>query len=121
MFVVGGRGTTTDQQAQLENLLTISTHSRYSLLERLRTGPVRASAPSLIQALLRLQDVRDFGIVLPATLHIPPNRIAALARFAATAKVTAITRLPAARRLATLIAFMHCLEAAAHMMMCWMY
>ena len=49
----------------------------------------------------------------PAT-GVPPSRLASLARFAGTAKVTAISRLPPVRRLATLIAFIHCLEATAH-------
>ena len=44
---------------------------------------------------------------------VPPSRLASLARFAGTAKVTAIDRLPPIRRLATLVAFIHCLEATA--------
>ena len=39
--------------------------------------------------------------------------MAALARFAGAAKVSAILRLPNPRRLATLVAFVHCLEASA--------
>jgi len=38
----------------------------------------------------------------------------ALARFATTAKITAINRLPPLRRLVTLMAFMHCLKTSAH-------
>lgn len=63
------------------------------------------SGPALIRALRRLDDVRGLGIALPPAAHIPPSRIAALARFSNTAKVTAINRLPASRRLATLVAF----------------
>lgn len=37
-----------------------------------------------------------------------------LARFANTAKVTAINRLPASRRMAALVAFALCLEATAY-------
>jgi hypothetical protein len=59
-----------------------------------------------------LQAIRDMGIVLPPT-HIPPVRLSSIARFASTAKVTAIGRLPPTRRLATLVAFIHCLEAKA--------
>ena len=55
-----------------------------------------------------------WGIKLPTTAHIPPSRLASLARFANNAKVTAVARLPSARRLATLIAFVHSLEAIAH-------
>ena len=72
------------------------------------------SGPVLIRVLRRLDDVRGIGITLPAAAHIPPSRIAALARFANTAKVTAINRLPASRRMATLVAFALCLEATAH-------
>ena len=53
------------------------------------------------------------GIKLPAA-HVPPSRIAALARFAGTVKVSAIARLPDDRRIATLAAFVHSLEASAH-------
>ena len=44
---------------------------------------------------------------------IPPSRIASLARFANTAKVTAVANLPPDRRMATLVAFVHTLEASA--------
>ena len=107
-----GRGISSEQQARLENLLVIPEGSRNSLLDRLRTGPVRISGLSLVQALLRLQSVRELGIKLP-TVHIPMSRLAALARYASTAKVSAILRLPSPRRLAMLVAFVHCLEATA--------
>jgi len=45
--------------------------------------------------------------------RLPPGRIQALARFAATAKASAIQRLPEERRLATLVAFALTLEATA--------
>jgi hypothetical protein len=64
-------------------------------------------------ALLRLQSVRELGIRLPPTARIPATRVAALARFAGAAKARAILRLPALRRMATLVAFVHCLEASA--------
>ena len=73
---------------------------------------MRVSGRALVQAIQRLQTVRDLGIRLPAA-GVPPSRLAALARFAGTAKVTAISRLPPVRRLATLVAFVHCLEATA--------
>jgi len=75
---------------------------------------VRVSGPSLVEAIGRLQSVRELGIRLPSTASIPPSRLASLARFANTAKVSAVARLPAARRLATLAAFVHGLEATAH-------
>lgn len=106
------RGISSEQQKRLENLLVVPDGNRSSPLDGLRIGPVRVSGPSLILALLRLQSVRELGIKLP-TAHIPKTRLAALARYAGTAKASAILRLPNPRRLATLIAFVHCLEATA--------
>jgi tRNA A37 threonylcarbamoyladenosine dehydratase len=61
------------------------------------------------------------GITLPAAARIPESRIAALARFANRAQVTLITRMPAARRVTTLAAFVHSLEATARddFWKCW--
>ncbi|MXV13549.1 Tn3 family transposase, partial [Xanthomonas sp. LMG 8992] len=106
------RGVTDAQRQRLEDLLKPAEGSRQSWLDRLRKGPVRVSAPALVMALLRIETVRDLGIKLPGT-HVPPSRIAALARFASTVKVSAVARLPEARRIATLVAFVHCLEASA--------
>ncbi len=107
-----GRGITDEQHKRLEDLLTVPPQGRSSWLDNLRSGPVRISGPALVRAIRRLQTVRDLGIKLPAT-GVPPSRLASLARFAGTAKVTAISRLPPVRRLATLVAFVHCLEATA--------
>ncbi|CAE6861780.1 Tn3 family transposase ISXc4 [Paraburkholderia aspalathi] len=106
-------GIGSEQQARLEGLLAIPLGSRSSQLDRLRTGPVTVSGPSLVQALLRLHSVRELGIKLPAAARIPATRVAALARFAGAAKASAVLRLPNPRRLATLVAFVHCLEATA--------
>lgn len=106
------RGVTDEQRSRLEELLTVPPESRRSWLDKLRAGPVRVSGPALVNAVHRLQTVRDLGIKL-STTGVPPSRIASLARFAGTAKVTAISRLPSVRRLATLVAFVHCLEATA--------
>jgi hypothetical protein len=107
-----GRGVTDEQRTRLEDLLAVPPPGRGSWLDQLRSGPVRVSGRALVQAIQRLQTVRDLGIRLPAA-GVPPSRLAALARFAGTAKVTAISRLPPVRRLATLVAFVHCLEATA--------
>lgn len=113
LWLALGRGVSTEQQAQLEALLAVPMGQRNSALDRLRTGPVTISTPSLVHSLLRLQSVRALGITLPATARIPASRVAALARFAGAAKASAILRLPNPRRLATLVAFVHCLEATA--------
>ena len=108
-----GRGVSDLQQERLESLLTLPDGSRTSLLDKLHTGPVMVSSLSLVHALRRLHSVRELGIKLPTVARIPAKRIAALARFAGTAKVSAILRLSNPRRLATLVAFVHCLEATA--------
>ena len=108
-----GNGISLDQQMRLEGLLISSGGSRNSPLDRLRTGPMVASSRSMSLALMRLQAVRELNIRLPAATRIPATRVAALARFAGAAKASAILRLPVVRRLATLVAFVHCLEASA--------
>jgi len=108
-----GRGISNEQRARLDGLLTVPAGQRNSVLDRLRCGPVTVSSVSLVQALLRLHEVRELGIKLPAAARIPAIRVAALARFAGAAKASAIVRLPNPRRLATLVAFVHCLEATA--------
>jgi len=110
---LGSGNVSLDQQARLEGLLVSSGDTRNSQLDRLRTGPVVASSRSMSLALMRLEAVRALGIRLPAATRIPVTRIAALARFAGAAKASAILRLPVVRRLATLVAFVHCLEASA--------
>ncbi|CAG7856584.1 hypothetical protein MCAMS1_01126 [biofilm metagenome] len=107
------RGLTREQKARLNNLLAIPAGSRKSNLDNLRKCPVRVSSVSLVESLYRLQDVRDLGIRLPVVTNIPAGRIAALARYANTAKVSALSRLPEFRKLATLVAFVYCLEATA--------
>lgn len=107
-----GRGITREQRSRLEELLKVPAEGRSSRLDQLRCGPVRVSGRALVHSIHRLKTVRDLGIRLPST-GVPPSRIASLARFAGSAKVTAIGRLPPVRRIATLVAFVHCLEATA--------
>jgi hypothetical protein len=102
-----------EQQTRLEELLVLPDGSRTSQLEQMRTGPVTVSGPSLVKSVLRLCSVRDLGIRLPSATRIPATRVEALARFAGAAKVSAVLRLPNRRRVATLAAFAHRLEATA--------
>ena len=108
-----GHGVLPAVQERLLALLTVPPQGPHSLLDRLRKGPLRRSAPELVRALQRVDTVRALGLPAAVSPHIPPGRIPALARFAMTAKVSAIERLPDARRLATLVAFAVRLEAAA--------
>lgn len=103
---------TIDQQERLNQLLITNDDDHQSILDKLRKGPVRVSVPSFLKSLQRIEMARDIGVNLPL-LHIPSCRIEKLARFANTAKMTAIKRLPYERKMATLVAFVHHLEAAA--------
>jgi TnpA family transposase len=104
---------TSEQQRSLNQLLVTNDGECQSLLDKLRKGPTRVSGPALVKALQRLEMVRSISVKLPL-LRIPSSRIAALARFANAAKSTAISRLPTDRKMATLVAFTHHLEASAH-------
>ncbi len=113
LWRVLARGISQPQQSGLEELLRVPDGARSSSLDTLRTGPAMVSGPALVRALERLNTVRSLSIAVPAAAAIAPNRIAALARFADKAKVTAVARLPTLRRAATLVAFVHTLEASA--------
>jgi hypothetical protein len=108
-----GRGIRPSQRKRLEGLLAVPEGRRGSLLDQIRSGPTRASGPAMNAAIDRLKTIRGLGIVLPALQHIPESRLASLASFANRAKVSLITRMPQARRLATLVAFVYSLEATA--------
>jgi hypothetical protein len=61
-------------------------------------------------ALLRLKSVRELGIQSPAATHVRATRVAAAARLSGAAQATAFRLLPVVRRLATLVAFVHCVK-----------
>ena len=107
------RGITLQQKDQLQRLLLVPEGDRVSLLDQIRTGPTRISGPAIRAAIDRLNAVRAPGITVPMKARIPSSRIASLARFANRAKAQAISRMPTARRIATLVAFVPCLEATA--------
>lgn len=104
---------TDEHRIKLESLLLTPTGSQRSWFDQIRAGPTRISGPSLLDALDRVDRIRSYGLEIPLISSIPQGRIAALARFASRAKVAAINRLPKLRRLATLAAFIHTLEASA--------
>jgi Domain of unknown function (DUF4158) len=107
------RGLTPERRAQLDTLLHVPEGQRRSTLDRLRTGPTLRSAPELVRALRLLEEVRTLGLGVSVPARAPRGRVLELARFAATAKVSAIERLAPERRMATLVAFVHTLEATA--------
>ena len=68
---------------------------RSSSLVTRRTGAAMVRGPALVRALERLNAVRRLSITVPAAAAIAPPRMAALARGAEKANVTAGARLPA--------------------------
>jgi hypothetical protein len=103
-----------EQRTRLDGLLVVPAGVRASALDRLRRAPTRASAPSLVDALKRLREVRDLGVSHLDLSHIPVRTThRALARYAATSWAPVIARMPADRRTATLLAFAHVYEASA--------
>jgi TnpA family transposase len=107
------RGLSPERQARLDTLLKVPEGQRRSALDRLRTGPTLRSAPELVRALRRLEEVRTLGLGVSVSARLPRGRVLELARFAATAKVSALERRAPERRMATLVAFVHTLEATA--------
>jgi len=102
-----------EQRAHLEQLLIVPEGKRHSTLERLRRSPTRASAPALVSALRRVEEIRALGVSHLDITAIPPSRLQALARYAATAWASTLARLSDERRIATLLAFAVTYEARA--------
>jgi TnpA family transposase len=102
-----------NQQSRLEALLLASEKTRQTPLDRLRRSPTRWSAPALIDALNRLSQVRELEVSHLNFFRIPPSRVKALSRTAFTVRAQAIARMPVERRIATLLAFAHEMEAIA--------
>ena len=101
---------TVSQQKKLNDLLVVEDDEHQSLLDKLRKGPVSVSSTALVQALKRVESARTISVKLPL-YRIPASKIAVLARFANTAKITAINRLPLKRKMATLVAFANHFES----------
>jgi hypothetical protein len=102
-----------EQKASLEKLLEIPEGEHTSLLMVLRKNPVRRSSRSLKEALERINSIRVLGINLSLPLQIPQTHIKALGRVAEVCRTQTLERMGAPRRLATLAAFVCCLEATA--------
>ena len=100
-----------EQCAQLEALLEVPDGERRSLFDRLRRSPRRISSAAMRSALQRYRQLRHLGIRGLDFSSIPPGRLKALARYAATGWAPSIARMPDERRRATLVAFAYAYEA----------
>jgi len=99
------------QRERLLALLQTGEEENVTPLDRLRRGPTRLSGPELVRALRRLEEVRALEIRDIDLSNIPAARVNALARYAIGSWASSIARLRPDRRIATLLAFAHQLEA----------
>ncbi|MFI5304985.1 MAG: Tn3 family transposase [Nitrospiria bacterium] len=102
-----------EQRSRLDALLIVPEGTRISSLDRLRRAPTRISSPSMTDALNRLVEIRSLGGRQIEIGRIPPGRLKVLARYAAAAWAANIARMPADRRIASLISFAHVYEGVA--------
>lgn len=103
---------TSGQRERLRALLEVAPAESVSGLERLRAGPRKLTATELLDALLRLRDVRDIGVG-QIVVDVPAGRERALARYGLVAKAQALRRMNAKRRDATMLATLWQLELDA--------
>lgn len=101
------------QQHALEALLTVPVGERLTYLEQLRTPPTCVSAPALVAALRRLDQVRAVGVGGVPVEDLPAARRARLVRHAQLAWAQTLLRMGEERRLATLLVFVQALERTA--------
>jgi TnpA family transposase len=101
----------TTQKENLRGLLKIETDKRQSALDRLRRAPTRISSAAMVRALQRLEEVREIGVGDLDLSHLPTGRVRALARYAMVAWAKTLAELQDDRKIATLLAFAHELEA----------
>jgi hypothetical protein len=67
------RGLSPPVKTQLETLLMVPADGHLSLLDRLRHGPFRRSAPELVRALRRVGEIRTLGLPQKVSQRVPPN------------------------------------------------
>ena len=100
-----------EQIKQLQALIAVKEKVRLTPLEQLRKSPTRSSGPALVNALNRLVTIRSLGISKLEVGKIPPIRFKVLSKTAFTLRAQAISRMPTARRIATLVAWAYVMEA----------
>jgi hypothetical protein len=105
--------TPAEVRARLEKLLLVVQGGRYSELDLLRRPPFTPTIGGLVKALDRLMTVRALGAGDLDLSTVPARRVAALARYADQAWATQLADLGPARRVATLVAYLHLLTATA--------
>lgn len=102
-----------EQRERLLSLLAVEEDSRFSRLDSLRKGPTSVSAPGLVGALERLDEIRELGVVDVDLSVVPANRLDALGRYGMSAKAQQIEQMRDDRKVATLLVTTQRLEVQA--------
>lgn len=100
-----------EQIKNLESLLIVNEKSRQTLLEQWRTSQSHISSPALLKVLNKLENILALEIGKLDISKLPPLRLKALAKTSFTVRGQAIARMPEAKRIATLVAFIYVLES----------
>ena len=101
------------QTARVTELLDIPEGQRISPLEQLKKGPVTVSGPAFTEALERYIRLRNLEFSRLNFTGLPAIQLRNLARYAGTASVKYIARMPEQRKLAVLTAFVKAQEITA--------
>ncbi|GAB3308594.1 Tn3 family transposase [Hymenobacter tenuis] len=101
------------QQLALEALLLVPAGERLTPLEVLRTPPTRVSAPALVVALRRVEQIRAVGVGDVSVQDVAEARLVRMARHAQLTWAQPLLRMSEERRLATLLVFVQALERTA--------
>jgi len=102
-------------QSQLDALLLTPADAEFSSFEQLRRIPTTPSTNGLRDAIAHLVTIRAVGVSQLRLPQLPLSRIEVLARQALQLRASSIARMePPARRIATLFAAVHLLEATTH-------
>jgi TnpA family transposase len=99
--------------ARLLMSLRVPAGVRFSEMESWRRPPTRVSGPGLVKALDRAADLAGLGVRAVDCSGVPPNRVAALARYGLASKAPILSGLAEPRRTATLLAMTRHLDAVA--------
>ncbi|UOT04363.1 hypothetical protein MPY17_00860 [Rhodococcus opacus] len=95
----------------LDATLEVPEGARFSELERLRRPPMRTTGTAFARSLERVDEIGAFGLGRVRLSQVPPNRLAALARYGLGSKAASLERAEEPKRTAMLTAVMRHLEA----------
>ncbi|WP_331728433.1 DUF4158 domain-containing protein (plasmid) [Streptomyces atratus] len=99
--------------ADLVALLETPKGRRYSYLETFRRPPTKTTGTAMKRALERVDEIAVYRLGRVKLDKLPPNRLAALARYGLGSKATSLERASEPKRTAMLTAVMRHMEAKA--------